>query len=151
MIHPFIEEHNSSNLQSSSENNSTIWPLSSDSFNSFDVTENWNPTFWCTVWFVGQFFFDNFECVSDQNPFLSNIPKMTYLKILLWGLVLSKISAFKGTVMQIWKSVNIFVFIWKWYVEDIILQHLLFFEICAREIYEKFVYKHLEPIESVKN
>ena len=76
---------------------------------------------------------------------------MTYLKILLWGLVLSKISAFKGTVMQIWKSVNIFVFIWKWYVEDIILQHLLFFEICAREIYEKFVYKHLEPIESVKN
>ena len=75
---------------------------------------------------------------------------MTYLKILLWGLVLSNISGFKGTVMQIWKSVNIFVFIWK-YVEDFILQHLLFFEICAREIYEKFVYKHLETIESVKN
>ena len=33
MIHLFIEEHNSSNLQPSSENNSTICPLSSDSFN----------------------------------------------------------------------------------------------------------------------
>ena len=33
MIHPFIGEHNSCNLQYSSENNSTIWPLSSDSFN----------------------------------------------------------------------------------------------------------------------
>ena len=29
-----------------------------------------------------------------------------------------------------------------WYVEDFTLKHLLLFEICAREIYEKFVYKH---------
>ena len=28
---------------------------------------------------------------------------------------------------------------------------LLLFEICAREIYEKFIYKHSETIEYVKN
>ena len=53
--------------------------------------------------------------------------------------------------MQIWKSTNIFVFIWKYYVEDITLKHLLLYEICAREICEKCVYKHLETIECVKN
>ena len=58
---------------------------------------------------------------------------------------------FKGTLMKIWKSVNIFVFIWKKYVEDFTLKHLLFFEICAREVCEKFVYKHSEIIENVKN
>ena len=52
--------------------------------------------------------------------------------------------------MQIWKSANIFVFIEK-YVEDFTLKHLILFEICAREISAKFVYKHSETIESVKN
>ena len=36
-------------------------------------------------------------------------------------------------------------------VEDITLIHILFFEICAREICEKFIYKHSETIEYVKN
>ena len=36
-------------------------------------------------------------------------------------------------------------------VEDFTLKHLLLFGICAREISEKFVYKHLETIEYVKN
>ena len=58
--------------------------------------------------------------------------------------------SFKGTLMQIWKSGNIFVFIWK-YVEGFTLKHLLLFEICAREICEKFVYKHPETTEYVKN
>ena len=49
--------------------------------------------------------------------------------------------------MQIWKSTNIFVFIWKLYVEDVTLKHLLIFEIFTCEICEKFVYKHLETIE----
>ena len=31
------------------------------------------------------------------------------------------------------------------------LKHLLRFEICTREICEKFVYKHLETIEYIKN
>ena len=39
----------------------------------------------------------------------------------------------------------------KKYVEDFTLKHFLLFEICAREILEKFVYKHSETIEYVKN
>ena len=35
--------------------------------------------------------------------------------------------------------------------EDFTLKHLLCFEICAREICKKFVYKHLETTEYVKN
>ena len=58
---------------------------------------------------------------------------------------------FKGTLMQIWKSANIFVFIWKWYVEDFTSKHLLLFEICAYEICEKFVYKYSETIEYGKD
>ena len=52
--------------------------------------------------------------------------------------------------MHIWKSANIFVFIWK-YVEDFTLKHFLLSEICAQEICEKFVYKHSETIEYFKN
>ena len=36
-------------------------------------------------------------------------------------------------------------------VEDFTLKLLLYFKICAREICEKFVYKHSETIEYVKN
>ena len=57
----------------------------------------------------------------------------------------------KGTLMQIWKSANIFVFIWMEYVEDFTLKHLSLFEIYAREICEKFVNKHWERTEYVKN
>ena len=46
--------------------------------------------------------------------------------------------------MQISNSANIFVFTWKQYVEDFTLKHRLIFEICAREICEKFVYKHTQ-------
>ena len=58
---------------------------------------------------------------------------------------------FKGTLMQIWESANIFVFVWKYYVDDFILKHLLLFEICARKTCEKFLYKHSETIEYVQN
>ena len=44
----------------------------------------------------------------------------------------------KGTLIQVWKSANILVFMWK-YVEDFTIKHLLVFEIYAREICEKFV------------
>ena len=57
----------------------------------------------------------------------------------------------KGTLMQIWKSVNIFVFIWIKYAEDFTSKQVLLFEIYARKIYETFVYKHSETIEYVKN
>ena len=53
--------------------------------------------------------------------------------------------------MQIWKSTDIFVFIWKWYVKDFTLKHLLQFEKCIREIWEKVIHKHSETIEYVKN
>ena len=59
--------------------------------------------------------------------------------------------AFKVTLMLIWKSANIFVFIWKYYVEDFILKFLLLFKKYVREICEKFVYKHSETIEYLKN
>ena len=36
-------------------------------------------------------------------------------------------------------------------VEDFTLRHLLLFETCKPEIAEKFVYKHSETIEYVKN
>ena len=52
--------------------------------------------------------------------------------------------------MQIIKSVNIFVFIEK-YVEDLTLKQLLAFEICPRQIREKFVYKHSDTKEYVRN
>ena len=55
----------------------------------------------------------------------------------------------KGTLIQIWKSASIFVFTWKYYVEDFPLKHLLLFEICLRQTREKFVYKHSE-IECLK-
>ena len=53
--------------------------------------------------------------------------------------------------MQIWKSANIFVCIWKQYVEIFTLKHFLLLEICARELCEKLIYKHSEKIEYIKN
>ena len=53
--------------------------------------------------------------------------------------------------MQIWKSANFFVFTRNYHVEDLTFKHLLLSEIYAREIWEKFVYKHAEIIEHVKN
>ena len=50
-----------------------------------------------------------------------------------------------------WQLVITAVFVWKEYVEDFTFKHLLLVEICAREICEKFVYKHSETIEFVKN
>ena len=58
---------------------------------------------------------------------------------------------FKGTLTQNWKSANIVIFVRKQYVENFTLKHLLLFEICVRKVYEKFVYKHSETIEYVKN
>ena len=40
---------------------------------------------------------------------------------------------------------------YKQHVDDFTSKHLLFFEICAREICGKLVYKHSETIEYVKN
>ena len=53
--------------------------------------------------------------------------------------------------MQMWKSPNIFVFMWKKYAKDFTFKHPLVFKMCTREICEKFVYKHSEAIEYVEN
>ena len=53
--------------------------------------------------------------------------------------------------MQIWKSASIFVFTWKYYIEDPTLKHLLRFEKLALDICEKFVYKYSETLEQDKN
>ena len=53
--------------------------------------------------------------------------------------------------MQIWKSTNISLFIWKKYVEDFTFKRLLLFEICPRQICEKFVYKHSEIMKYIKS
>ena len=63
------------------------------------------------------------------------------------GLYVPKI---KDTLMQIWKSANIFDFILKWYAEDFALKDLLLFETCTHKICKKFVYKHSEITEYVK-
>ena len=48
-------------------------------------------------------------------------------------------------------SANIFVIIWKYYGKYFTLKHLVIFKIYVRGRYERFVYKHLERIEYVKN
>ena len=53
--------------------------------------------------------------------------------------------------MQIWKSDNIFVFIWKQYFEDFTFRRPLLFEIYSREMCKKFIYKHSEKLEYAKN
>ena len=52
--------------------------------------------------------------------------------------------------MQILKSANIFPFTRK-YMEYATLRCLLHFEVCTREICEKFVYKHPKTIEYDEN
>ena len=51
--------------------------------------------------------------------------------------------------MQIWKSANIFVFIWKEYVEDFTFEHLLLFEICAYDINSQTVYNNMLKISQL--
>ena len=45
-------------------------------------------------------------------------------------------SNFKVTLMQIWKSAIIFVFIWKYYVEDFTLKPLLLFDTRTRDMWK---------------
>ena len=74
-----------------------------------------------------------------------------FIEMLLQVLYLPSTTVVKGTLTHIWKSANMFVLIQKQYVEDFTLKHLLLFEICAREIYEIFIYKYSETMEYVKN
>ena len=59
----------------------------------------------------------------------------------------NKASMFKGTLTQIWKSACQYLRFDIKICWNFILKHLLLFEICARQIREKFVYKHSKTIE----
>ena len=52
--------------------------------------------------------------------------------------------------MQIWKSPYMFLFIWKYYPENIAFLILIILELYTRKVCEMFVYKHTEIIEYVK-
>ena len=81
-----------------------------------------------------------------RNTIMNVCGLCQYVKVVKPKKVLRR-SFFKASLMQIWKSANIFVFIWK-YVEDFTPKHLL---ICALEICGKFVYKHSETVKYVEN
>ena len=90
----------------------------------------------------------------------NELKKNTFSEMILRKIWIERFSLFisvksdshlKGTLMQIWKSPHMFVFIWKKYVEGFTSKHLLLFEINTRMICEKFVCKHSETIEYVKS
>ena len=64
---------------------------------------------------------------------------------------INDIDLFKGTLMKIWKSPYMFVFIWGWYLEKFAFLILGIIELFSRKVCEMFVYKHTETIEYVKN
>ena len=53
----------------------------------------------------------------------------------------------KGTLMQIWKSVYMFLFIQKYYSENFAFLILRIPELYTRKVCEMFVYKHTETVE----
>ena len=57
---------------------------------------------------------------------------------------------FKGTLMQIWKSPHMFVFISKHSPENFAFLILGTLELHTHKVCEVFVYKHKETIEYVK-
>ena len=132
-------------------------------FNTYNYLPEWVYTSLLPCnWIVTNFLTYSFIFCSGSGyvvvvllnlaAFCVRLPIITWL----WQLVSTKLTVFvwcnacfKGTLMQIWKSSNIPAFIWKKYVEDFTFEHLLLFEICAREICEKFVYKHSETIEYI--
>ena len=56
----------------------------------------------------------------------------------------------KGTLMQIWKSPYMFLFIWKYYPENFAFLISSILELYNRKVCEMFVYKHTETIKYVK-
>ena len=82
-------------------------------------------------------FHNSFQVPWDQLHSVNYIRSITYL--------------LKGTLMQIWKSPHMFVFIQKYYPENFPFLMLGILELYARKACEIIVYKHTETIEYVKN
>ena len=66
---------------------------------------------------------------------------------LIASLKLFYIKNIKGTLIQIWKSPCIFLFIWKYYPENFVFLILRILELCTRKFCVIFVYKNTETIE----
>ena len=63
---------------------------------------------------------------------------------------MSQPQKFKGTLMQIWKSLCMYLFIWKYYPENFAFLILRIIELYTRKVCVMFVYKHTETKEYVK-
>ena len=57
----------------------------------------------------------------------------------------------KGTLMEIWKSPYMFVFIYKYYRENFAFLILVILELHTRKVCKIFVYKHTETLEYIRN
>ena len=68
----------------------------------------------------------------------------------MWGLSTKFSFNFIGTLMQIWKSSCMFLFIWKYYLENFAFLTLRILELYTRKVCVMFVCKHKETIEYVK-
>ena len=88
---------------------------------------------------------------SENLPNLANEISKSFFVVIRPRLMNFILPVLKITLIQIWKFASIFVFTWRKYAENFILKHLLLFEICARQIYERFVYKDSETKEYGKN
>ena len=64
--------------------------------------------------------------------------------------ILQTSNAIKGTLMQIWNSPCMFLFIYKYYPENFAFLTLRVLELYTRKVCVMFVYKHTETIEYVK-
>ena len=98
---------------------------------SFCEKKKWTNVYGSRLWHI----FDE-PSISKHIFLIYLVYLMIYLVYQIFVIAKRSIT-FKGTLMQIWKSASIFVFIWKQCVEDLTFKHLLPFEICVREICEK--------------
>ena len=57
----------------------------------------------------------------------------------------------EGTLIKIWKFLNVFVFMYKQYPENFAFLNLGIIELYTRKVCEIFVYSHTENIEYIKN
>ena len=110
---------------------------------SFEIYMKWKLDYFIFIRYI-QFFLDSFFFVVDRiQANQGNIcSTLTIQKNAL---------ALKDTLMQIWKSPYIFVFIRKKYAENFAFLFLRILELYNRKVCEMFVYKHTETTEYVKN
>ena len=86
--------------------------------------------------------FTDYINVKKEHSVFFIFYSKNFLRLTWWEL--------KGTLMQIWKSPYIFLFIWKYFPENFAFLILRILELYTRKVREMFVYKHTETIEYVK-